>query len=409
MAGKISYIQGGVPKTGANYKTGEQSSSYSNAFTVKESSGSLVSEKELTPKDKNFYVMKAGSRSKAKKGYKPIIDTDTGKSFYTGSVQPFANMTINECVDKLNLSLNIMDKYTSTRSIFDNLASSMYNRFKLPNYNEMLRNGFPHLFFVRPSCNIIGTDGNLVADNKHHSLFQYAKLHSPNILKELSGKNANKSHDFMLSLSNAASSFNSNDEGIETGTYGSTYTGYNIIYGKNDIKSKTSGSFSVDLKDDRNFTIYQIIRCWVEYISGVYRGELAPKTSDVLEKTLDYPGALYYIITAEDGETILFWSKYYGVFPTNIPTTQYSWAKNTTVSNPELTVDFAYSFKKDFVPETIMEFNTNAGVGVEAVSDYEPVFDEEIGVGAKTWVGTPFIEFVDDGVNEPCYKLRFTS
>ena len=122
-----------------------------------------------------------------------------------------------------------------------------------------------------------------------------------------------------------------NDEYINTDTYGKTYTGYKVTYGKHDVESKTAGTIDINFNDDAGFHIYQLIRLWVKYISGVYRGEFSPRNDDVFNKVLDYTGAIYYIITAEDGETILFWSKYYGVFPSTIPASA-SWRTRLTFS-----------------------------------------------------------------------------
>ena len=127
-----------------------------------------------------------------------------------------------------------------------------------------------------------------------------------------------------------------------------------------------------------------------------------------MNKILDYAGAVYYILTAEDGETILFWSKYYGVFPTNIPSGQYSWAAGNVISNPQLDITYQFSFKEDFNPYSIIEFNANANVGSNP--KYIPVYDAKLGHAGETWVGTPFIELVKNN-NADCpyvYKLRFT-
>jgi hypothetical protein len=146
----------------------------------------------------------------------------------------------------------------------------------------------------------------------------------------------------------------------------------------------------------------------VEYIAGVYRGKIVPTEDNEIQKILDYTSSVYYILTAEDGETILFWSKYFGVYPTTIPSSQYSWQHGENLSPNEIQVNFAYSWKQDFDPRDLIAFNYNAKMTKDNY-EYTRLFDTDMLMVGPTWVGTPFIEFVDDGVNEPCYKLRFTS
>ena len=126
-------------------------------------------------------------------------------------------------------------------------------------------------------------------------------------------------------------------------------------------------------------------------------------------KTLDYPCSVYYIITAEDGETILFWSKYYGVFPTNVPSSSYSWTKGNTLASPEVSITYQYSFKEDFNPVSLVEFNLNSRIDSLSNPKYEPVYNEHLGSSGYTWVGRPFIETVTDNDSGKDYyfKLRF--
>ncbi|WP_171567733.1 hypothetical protein, partial [Brevibacillus sp. MCWH] len=147
------------------------------------------------------------------------------------------------------------------------------------------------------------------------------------------------SHDFHPYLSNTANSFELSDEFIKTVEHGETLTGYKVQYGKNNIESNSSGSFSISYIDDAEFNIYKTHKAWIEYISRVYRGEVTPKRDYIQKKILDYTVSVYYFICGPDGETILFWSKYFGVFPTNTPSSASSWSKGSSVKLPEFTIN----------------------------------------------------------------------
>lgn len=326
--------------------------------------------------------------------------------------------TLKNFVDRIKTV--IMMPATSNTLFHDYRNMTMYyNRFKLANPNLPLQRGFPHVFFVKPSCDILTAQsgdsfGELKSEFANNELFTYAYNHEPRILAELTQDNYNNPTQFMMSLSNFVKSFSPSDEYINTDTYGKTWTGYKVAYGKSGIESKTAGNISITFEDDRMLHVYQTIRLWVEYINGVYRGKFSPLSSNIMYKILDYVGALYYIVTAEDGETIIFWSKYYGIFPSEIPASQYSWGEGNIITNPELTITFQYSWKEDYNPYDLIAFNTNAKIKKGSNPKYLPIYNKEIGHSTNKWGETPFIELVQTDMTKTgsiqpyTYKLRFT-
>ena len=334
-------------------------------------------------------------------------------------VKPFANVS-DKPKGNFKISVpheKIITKLNETLGIYDGNISNQvkrytehYNRFKLPNVDEAFNRGFAHVFFVRPDCNIIshgnsnsnyGLQGQISADPDFRYLYDTQRV----LLSELTG-DIDSGSDFMLSLSNHAASFACNDEGIETDSYGQNFIGYKVSYGKHDVSFKTAGEFTVDFDDDKELNIYKLNRLWVHYIANVYRGIFTPRTVHIRRKILDYAGACYYIVTAEDGETIIFWTKLYGVFPKTIPSTQFGWSKGTTLTadSTRMSVTYAYSFKEDCNPLALAEFNKNAHVTGGA--SYIPTYDPSLGHAGRTWVGTPFIEY-NDAISGSRYKLRF--
>lgn len=315
--------------------------------------------------------------------------------------------SMSSIMDKLNRTLYLPSSQNSTdtqQKLFEK-STRYYNRFKTLNPNNILQKAFPHVFFVRPNCNILKDTNTLRDELKSNETFMYTWNSAPSAVKELTISNGSPD-DFMLSLSSAAASFSLSDEYINTDTYGRTFTGYKVAYGKNDIESKTAGTFEITFNDTHDLHIYQIHRLWVEYINGVYRGSITPAKNSIINKILDYTSAVYYILTAEDGETILFWSKYYGVFPSTIPSSQYSWGEGNVVTDTKLNVTYQYSFKEDFNPYSILEFNYNSKVSGGVA--YEPTYNTELGHCGDTWVGSPFIEVIKDKTDNTYeYKLRF--
>lgn len=298
------------------------------------------------------------------------------------------------------------------------LSATSYNRFKMPTPDTQLQRSFAHVFFVKPQCNMELNESSgfsMSGQFENNADYMYAASNSPYLIRELSGQSNNQNTHFSYILSNAAKSFSLSDEYINTDSYGTGYTGYKVSYGKHGVESRTAGDFTVTFQDDRNMSIYRLMKLWVDYIEGVYTGNYYPKDSAITDHELDYVGAVYYILTAEDGETILFWSKYYGVFPSTIPSTQYSWASGTLISQISLDVKFNYSWKEDYNIAAITEFNYNASLGnlseVSGTSktlSYVPVYNENFGTTGKTWVGRPFIQTVyDDGDGYGNGRIKF--
>lgn len=329
------------------------------------------------------------------------------RTFSTADYHVDDETSLNTIMNRLNKTLYLPSPSSATdtpQKIFEKTVN-YYNRFKVLMPDNVLQKGFPHVFFVRPNCNILQDTNTLRDELKANETFMYTWNSAPSAVKQLTKANG-ISHDFMLSLSNAAASFSLSDEYINTDTYGRTFTGYKIAYGKNNIESKTAGTFEITYNDTHDLHIYQIHRLWDEYINGVYRGSITPAKENIVNKILDYVGAVYYFLTAEDGETIIFWSKYYGVFPSTVPSSQYSWGEGNVITDTKLSVTYQFSFKEDFNPYSILEFNHNANISNGIT--YEPTYNPELGHSGNTWVGAPFIEVIknnSEGTYE--YKLRF--
>lgn len=318
------------------------------------------------------------------------------------------NITIDVIMKKLHKTLNLQTADETVNSTFKK-TMNQYNRFKVPLPNSMLSAAYPHVFFVKPNCHIYNKKNELTKGLSANAMFSNALTSVTNkkMLDELCCDNG--SNTFMLSLSNAARSFTPQDEFINDGEYGRGYTGYKISYGQSNVESRTSGKFNVEFLDDRNLHIYQTNKLWMEYISSVFRGNIMPRMYDIKHKILDYVGAVYYILTAEDNETIIFWTKYYGVFPTTSPASQFTWGGNTKIYGDVATrydVTYKFSMKIDYDPHIFAEFNYNANINPTSAV-YEPTYDAQLGHAGTTWVKTPFIEEINDSTDGIYYKLRF--
>ena len=302
-----------------------------------------------------------------------------------------------------NFSIGNPDRRSGTDSVINQMFTQ-FNRwnFAFPDYH--LARTHTKIFFTRPDLNIMTSSTDMHTQAKKDPFYNYIYENQPNVIKYLT-KYASSKHQFNPMISNNPKSFEISDEYIKTVEAGETYTGYKVFYGRNDIESKAAGEISINYIDDRNLDIYKMHKVWVDYISKVYRGEFSPKTKYKHNKTLDYAVAVYYFLLAQDGETILFWSKFTGVFPTNTSSSTFSWDKDTMTKMPEISIKYVYSFKRDLDPAHLAEFNTLSSEynASNALRSYEPSL---LGMG-PTWSGAPFVVTGKNGKGNTIYKLKF--
>ena len=374
------------------------------------------------------YPVKVSSTKKYVHGKKKEVYT------YDYKTQDFTSYSgDDETLNKISSTIDAIDKSNNTdiksRNKILEYQTNYYNRFKINTSNNQLSKTFAHVFFVRPDCNIFESNNGghsaepkLAKTLKTHPEFYYALKHRPETLRQLTQMDSGYDDEFMMLLSNTAKSFELSDEYVVSDTYGTALTGYKVAYGKDNVESKTAGKFSINYIDDRDLNIYQTHKLWIDYISDVYRGKVLPRKSYIKQKIIDYATCVYYILCAEDGETILFWSKYWGVFPLEAPSSGFSYSAENIggVKNPELKIEYQYSWKEDFNPLSLIEFNMHTSK--EAKKNYLKAYWQEgdsnstkLHFTPYTWTGAPFIETVNqinptssDGRVIPyTFKLRF--
>lgn len=374
-------------------------------------SGSTASSNAFEPSQLSGTSSEKAKIQKTPQTNIPILNNPAESSdIIDKMLKPDAISANDNDMKKLRRTLNIYDSPNKTATWIWDRLTEYYNRFKITTLDDAFTKGFGHVFFVKPSCNMNGGGDGSMKLTTSNPLFRDAKTISPTIIKELSYTGDNTDSSFMLSLSNKVTGFSVNDEFINEGTAGKTYTGTQIAYGKDITESKSVNNLSITFKDDKYLHVYQLHKLWLEYISGVFRGTIIPAKNTITEKILDYAGAVYYIITAADGETIVYWEKYYGLFPTNISTDALNWDIEKPISNPSFTITYKYSFKSTYDPILIEEFNRNSGTAIS--KSYVPIFDKQLGHVGQSWVGIPYIEpevGVTANENTKVYKLRFSN
>lgn len=294
---------------------------------------------------------------------------------------------------------DIQNPYTASEALFNS-----YNRTKLPIADIEWRKGVRHIFITRPECYLMYSDGNtkgLCDQAANDEDFNSAAIRMPHIIRLLSPRYISGSFptnidfpsnwNFLLSnrvqgLSTAATTMTHN-ENVTKSTEGFT------IMPAMHVESRQGSTLELSFKDTKNLEVFETARLWMLYMYKRKKGIFVPpyngyqKTNGFLtlgignegkstpmlvsdtahlynhpyDRALEYCASLYDIITNEAGTKILYWCKYYGIYPISANPTLNN-ENNSVITDVTTSVSFKYHYRLENVNKTLVEFNYDAGI-----------------------------------------------
>ena len=277
----------------------------------------------------------------------------------------------------------------------------MYNRYKVPDTNLLHNKTTTHIFFTRPDLNLLENATTANSQTLNHTDTALIWKRHPELFKLLTDySRCADSNNFNMLLSNQVTSFSLMDESLATTRAGASWNGHEIVYGEQ-YTGRTAGEFTCNFAETSEFSVINLLKLWMTYIDNVSRGAWSPNYKNgychVHDRALDYAASVYIFKCGPDGEDILYWSKYYGVFPIVSGASALSWNAGTPIGEaPNLNITFAYSYKRDMSPISLLEFNHVANVDT-ATAQWLPAFSWDEAHCIKPYVGAPYIE-MDLGV-----------
>lgn len=275
-----------------------------------------------------------------------------------------------------------------------------YNRTKTPIADLEFRKSFRHVFFTRPECYIMSLNGGskavLSEQAEHDTDFMSCYSRMPYILDLLSPiyvtgsysqNDINSNWNYLLSnrvisISAATSMQIGTMDNVQKSTTGFTVTPAGIT------KSDQGSTIQVVFQDTKDFAVYEMMRMWILYMHKIKRGIFTPSYNGYryrneflsptkvqnlpgagciyhpYDRALDYGCSMFDIITNESDTKILYWWKYYGLYPTEVTLDGLSNDKGgpITSDNMTCTVTFKYHYRLANDNKSLMEFNYNAGI-----------------------------------------------
>lgn len=391
----------------------------------------LVDESAIRPVQSDLYIDNANVRNLMLNNYEDRIQNEKGypeivnKGYQrvsggeiTGEMTQYNYQTkmTDSLEDKLALARKKLGlQVHGSDRIGRAIKYYLFNRFKVPDTNLAHSKSVTYIFFTRPDLNLLDVSNikklvpqQHIMDNVETALTYRTHPHIFKLLTD--SQRCGDKDNFNMLLSNQVTSVDISDETLDMDTVGKTWCEYYMNYAHS-YSGRTGGDFTCTFTELSDLSVSSLMKLWLTYIDNVARGAWSPSynlagstgsgpshainQSHVYSKTLDYAASMYLIRCAADGETVLFWTKYYGVIPENTGASAFSFdVGNGLGAGDKLSIRFKYAMKKDWSPISLLEFNDNAHV--KDIVNYANSFDLDTGsyaTGAsrEPFVGTPYI------------------
>ena len=275
---------------------------------------------------------------------------------------------INTVQEAKNVAVNSEDSYSGlyhAAGIYKRNEIDYFSkryRFGILNPYESLTNCREYLFFTKPDLNIYPRDNTNGSVSKELNSYLQTKPY----WRELASKNYEIVKLLQMSI-DPGDKFNhllenmvqSNldvpgvtAEMIETpnNMYGVGYT-----YRGSSEASDDSFDFSLEFKDTKYLPVYHFFKAYEDYETLKHHGQLEPWRQYIMDKILYDQYSIYKFIVDEDGETIIYYAKFFGVKSKSLPRDVFS---NTTFDNGlSYSIDFNAAFFDDMKPYILTNFN----------------------------------------------------
>ena len=132
--------------------------------------------------------------------------------------------------------------------------------------------------------------------------------------------------------------------------------GSSLFYRGTSYESDENHEFSVEFEDTKYLEVYMWFRLFDEYERMKHYGLVDFVDDNYLNgKIIHDQMAMYKFIVGEDGESIIHYSKFIGVYPKNVPRSTFS--DLPADGNVKFTINFKASYVEDMDPNIILDFN----------------------------------------------------
>jgi len=204
--------------------------------------------------------------------------------------------------------------------------------------------------------NISMAADSAVYNTLQSGFIEYIARNYPDIIDSLTCNNSGK-QSFIPLLFNHFKGFSLEDQSVAEGNYSETWRGYSQKLPTTAAQSFNGGNFSINYDETNPPLITFLHKVWFDYMEGVKFNQMMPSINSINRREIDYTASLYYFLLAPDGETIVFWGKYTGIFPQNVPYSAFSAGDISSRNLIQASITYVYNHKEFLEPSILVDFN----------------------------------------------------
>ena len=320
-------------------------------------------------------------------------------------------------------------------------ANGIYNRKDIQWYTKFKRFGVldpynaptgskEYLFFTKPDLNLVIPSKNVLnPELKNQPYFVELIQRYPDIISQLQKSNGiGDKGPFMAILSNSVKNtleipaITTNVIDTPATIYGTSYNYRGWGY-----QSDEKLEFSLEFEDTKYLEVYNLVKAYEEYERLKHLGLVTPPNIDqapvdkngrcfsyyIRNKILHDQFSIYKFIVEDDGETIIYYAKLWGVFFKNVPRDAFSDMK--VDGGLTYAIEFEAAFIDDMNPTILSDFNTLISPYLKGTKNL-PIYNSDKRMIDGTWATIPKITKVFTERNKTwngpknmqyCYKLKW--
>lgn len=216
------------------------------------------------------------------------------------------------------------------------------------------------VFFTKPDLHLL--NGDTINPELQNPFFTELCNTRPDIVHELQSSSGSQSSPFITLFTNTIRtnldlpSIDSTDTENSTTSYGESVT-----YRSTSITSDSNHEFSLEFEDTKLLSVYKLLKAWDEYVREKDKGLITPPSRNyTTNRELHDQVCAFKFILDEDGETILYYAKLWGVYPKRVPRDVFAGIPESGLNIP---TSFHAQWVEDLDPTIIKDFQ-------HLVSDY---------------------------------------
>lgn len=251
----------------------------------------------------------------------------------------------------------IKERYIDELNIYEN-----FNPYRIKENIEPFMGGIPIIFMTTPSMTIFegGKIINSLLDS--NPIFSLLNETDPIIIKNLQYNGGGSTSPFIKIATNRFKGLSLKDFNMQTVEEHQNYYGWKQILPSTTVDNFTAeSSLNINFAETKSLDMTKLFYSWMCYIEAVRYGLHEPNQKTRDNRILDFTSSVYFFLLDFDMRTILYFCKYTGVYPTNVPLGNLVMGDITSKAPIDTSMTFVYQYKEEMNPQIIYDFNIVAG------------------------------------------------